>query len=120
MEPIPKVVPTFEKTEHNTRQTRRELDEHVEQCEAGFRWVRVLGAIVILLAVALGGLSWYAYRSIDNHNLTLAQLPGLRTSASAMGERLSSIEGKINDWTNDRTALSDRMTKLENTLGSDM
>jgi predicted nuclease with TOPRIM domain len=120
MEPIPKVVPTFEQTEHNTRQTRRELDEHVEQCESGFRWVRVLWAIVILLAVALGGLSWYAYRSIDNHNLTLAQAPSLQTSANAMGERLRSIEGKINDWTNDRRALTDRMTKLEKTLGSDM
>ena len=121
MEPIPKVIPSVEQqTQQDTRRTRRELAEHVEQCESSFRRVHALWAIVILLALSLGGLSWYAYRSIDNHNLTLAQIPGLQISANATSGRLGSIEGKINDWTNDRTAISERMTKLEKTVGSDM
>jgi DNA repair exonuclease SbcCD ATPase subunit len=133
MDPIPKIVPRFEETQQNTR-PRREFQDHIERSESGFPRMRSLaerfesdflvvyaiGAIVILLALGLVGLSWYAHRSIGNDNLALAKIPILQKSANAMGDRLSSIEGKMNGWTNDRKAFSETMARLEQTIGSNI
>jgi predicted nucleic acid-binding Zn-ribbon protein len=133
MEPIPKIVPRFEETQQDTR-PRREFQDHIERSESGFRRMRslaerfesdflvvyALGAIVILLALGFIGLSWYAHRSIGNDSLALAKIPVLQKSADAMGDRLGSIEGKMNGWTSDRKAFSETMAKMEQTIGSNI
>jgi peptidoglycan hydrolase CwlO-like protein len=130
---IPKIVPRFEETQHNTR-PRREFHDHTERSESGFSPMRSLserfesdflvvyaiGAIVILLALGLVGLSWYTHRSVGNDNLAVAKIPVLQKSADAMGDRLSSIEGKMNGWTNERKAFSETMARLQQTIGSNI
>src|SRR5215475_13396366 len=131
MDPIPKIVPRFEETQQNTR-PRREFQDHNERSESGFSRMRSLserfesdflvvyaiGAVVILLAVGLVGLSWYTHRSVGNDSLAVAKIPVLQKSADAMGDRLSSIEGKMSSWTSDRKAFSETMARFEQTIGS--
>ena len=134
MDPIPKIVPRFEETQQNTR-PRREFQDDIERPESGlsgfsrmrslserfesdFLVVYAIGAIVILLAVGLVGLSWYTHRSVGNDSLAAAKIPVLQKSADAMGDRLSSIEGKMSSWTSDRKAFSETMARFEQTIGS--
>jgi len=133
MDPIPKIVPRIEETQHNTR-PRREFQDRIERSESGFRGMRsvaerfesdflvvyAIGAVVILLAVWLVGLSWYTHRSIGNDSAALAKVPVLQKTADAMGDRVSSIEGKMNGWTSERKAFSETMAKMEQTIGSNI
>jgi predicted nucleic acid-binding Zn-ribbon protein len=133
MDPIPKIVPRFEETQHNTR-PHREFQDRIERSESGSRRTRsvaerfesdfllvyAIGAVVILLTVWLVGLSWYTHRSVGNDNLALAKIPALQKSADAMGDRLSSVEGKMSSWTSDRKAFSETMARFEQTIGSNI
>src|SRR5215468_9006068 len=100
MDQIPKMVPRLdEKTQQNTRPRREFFQDRVERPESGFDRMRSvaerfesnflvvygIGAVVILLALWLGGLSWYTHRSVGNDNLALAKIPVLEKSANAMG-----------------------------------
>lgn len=89
-----------------------------ERFESDFLVVYAIGAIVILLAVGFVGLSWYTHRSVGNDNLAVAKIPVLQKSADAMGDRLSSIEGKMSSWTSDRKAFSETMARFQQTIGS--
>lgn len=108
----------IERTQREIKQTRHEFEDHMEKCQAGFRNVRALWAIVVLLALGVGGISWYAYRSIDNHKTTLAQKPVLQNLTGSMDNRLKSVEGKMTDWNDDQTSLTERMARLEKQLSS--
>lgn len=100
-----------------TSATRQELDQHVEKCRSG---VRILWTVIILLAAGLIGLSWYGYSDIKEYGTRLAQIPALQNVASAMGDRLNSMEGKLTDWANDQTSLTERMANLENTVNANL
>ena len=108
----------IDRTQRELNQTRHNLEDHVE---ASRTRLRVLWAIVILLALVLGGTSWYAYRSIGGipHLAEqINQIPGLQRLAGAVDDRLKSVEGKMTDWANDQTSLTERMAKLEKTVSS--
>src|SRR5437016_6598391 len=81
---------TVEQTRQSIKVARRELDEHVEKSRFG---VRVLWAVVILLAAGLIGVSWYSYSDMKGYGTRLAQIPVLQNVAGAMGDRLTSMEG---------------------------
>jgi peptidoglycan hydrolase CwlO-like protein len=108
---------TIDQTQRDLKRTRQEFGDQIEKHS---RHVRVVWAIVILLVLGLAGMAWYGYTSIDNHSAALAQLPGLQKLASAIDNRLSATEGKMNDWAGDRAALTARMAKLETTLASNI
>jgi predicted nucleic acid-binding Zn-ribbon protein len=128
MKPVSNITPSSvdenreaeasERTQHDIHQTRREFDDHVEKCRTGFRGVRALWVVVILIVLGLGGSSWYASRSIGGYKSLWDAIPDLRTSASAMGDHLNSIEGTISDLSSNRTSMSERMDRFEKTLGS--
>jgi len=108
---------TVEQTRQSIKMARRELDEHVEKSRFRFRmfWARV-----IVLAAGLIGISWYGNSEIKEYGARLAQIPTFQTAAIAMGDRLTSTEGKLTDWANDQTSLTQRMTKLETTVSSNL
>jgi chromosome segregation ATPase len=106
-----------EQTQRDVKRTRQEMGEHAEKHS---RHIRAIWGVVILIVLGLAGLSWYGYQSIDNHGAALAQMPGLQKLASAIDDRLTATEGKVNDWTSDRASLMERMAKLETTLSSNV
>jgi predicted nucleic acid-binding Zn-ribbon protein len=85
-----------------------QFDKRIEDYQ---RHVQILWGVVILLVVTVIGVSWYGYSSLN-------EMPGLQKIASASEARLSSVEGRINDWANDRSSLTERMSKLESSVGS--
>jgi hypothetical protein len=108
---------TIEETQRDVKRTRQEFGDHTEK---HFRHMRAVWGIVILLALGLAGMSWYGYQSINGQSASMAQLPGLQKLASAMGDRVTATEGKLNDWAGDKAALTERMAKLETALSSNM
>ncbi len=117
---INRVRETVEQTRNDIKRTRRDLDEHVEKYQSRFRRILVFGAIVVLIVAGLIGFSWYGYSSLKDYGPLLTQVPGLQKLAGAMNDRLTSMEGKVSDWVNDQTSLTERMAKIETTVGSNL
>ena len=115
-----RVRETVEQTRNDIKRTRRDLDEHVEKYQSRFRRILVFGAIVVLIVAGLIGFSWYGYSSLKDYGPLLTQVPGLQKLASTMNDRLTSMEGKVTDWVNDQTSLTERMAKIETTVGSNL
>jgi len=108
---------TVEQTRHSIKVARREFDEHVEKFRFG---VRVLWAVVILLAATLIGFSWFGHSDLKEYGTRLAQLPALQNVASVMSDRLAATEGTLTDWRNDQTSLTERMARLEMAVSSNL
>jgi len=117
---INRVRETVEQTRNDIKRTRRDLDEHVEKYQSRFRRILVFGAIVVLIVAGLIGFSWYGYSSLKDYGPLLTQVPGLQKLASTMNDRLTSMVGKVSYWVNDQTSLTERMAKIETTVGSNL
>jgi outer membrane murein-binding lipoprotein Lpp len=114
---------TLEETQQDVIRTRQNLKQIVEEYEASVRRGRILWGIVILLVASVIGLSWYGYPYIDESRVLLSQAPALQklqNMTSGIGERVTSIEGKLSEWATDRTSLTGRMANLETKMGSSL
>jgi chromosome segregation ATPase len=82
------------------------------------RRMRVLWAIVILLGSALAALSWYGAPILNETHGLFGKMPMLQSSLDGLSTRLSMAEQQASAWANDGAALSDRMSKIEQTFAS--
>jgi predicted RNase H-like nuclease (RuvC/YqgF family) len=78
----------------------------------------MLSVVVILIALSLIGGLWYGYSYLNESRATLAGVPELRKLAGMTGTRLTALEGTLTNWSADRTALSDQMSRLESSVSS--
>ena len=111
---------TLEETQQDVRRTRQNLKQIVEEYEASVRRGRILWGIVILLVASVIGLSWYGYPYIDQQRALQVRVPQFQNLASGIGERVTSIEGKLSEWATDQTSLTGRMANLETKMGSSL
>jgi predicted nuclease with TOPRIM domain len=88
--------------------------------ESGLRDVRIIWGAVIAILLSVIGLSWYGYSYITGTSAFLEQIPGLQDMANKMTDHLKAVDATLNDWAADRTALTDRMAKLEKTASANL
>lgn len=95
-------------------------DKHGDNSQSARYEMRIIWGVMIAVVLSLIGLSWYGYSRINGNGALIAEIPGLQKLASTMGDRLSSLDGKLNEWRMDRSNLTARMDKLEKTAASNL
>lgn len=76
-----------------------------------------LWASVAALAVVLGALIYYGYRTVKTQDLRITQVFGGQGTMTALGQRADAAENKLRDLTGDWQSTGERITKLEARLG---
>jgi hypothetical protein len=74
---------------------------------------RTLWGLVVLLAVALGALTYYGYDMVKNQNAQITQLFGSQGTLSTLGQRADAAESKLHDLAGGWQDVGQRVTKLE-------
>jgi hypothetical protein len=92
------------------RRSRRDEFLFEEELESHhrIRWI----ALTLVLA-AIIGLGWYFYPSLSQAPALLAQFPGLQKAFGDMGSRLTTTEGKLQDWLASQHELQQRVADLQ-------
>ena len=102
------------------RRTKNEIEEYHSAHESHVRRTRALWLVVILLLAGIAGFSWYASPLLKEHRGLLGQMPGLQSNLNNVGARLDSTEQQTGAWANDRSSFSNQMSKIEQTVGSNL
>ena len=100
--------------------TNPSINELKRAEESGLRGVRIIWGAVIVILLSVMGLSWYGYTYMTGAGAFLEQIPGLQEMANTMTGRLNAVDEKLNEWAGDRTALTERMAKLEKTASANL
>jgi len=107
-----------------TRADIRRTKNDVEQCQiehdSHVRRTRALWALAILLVGGLGTLTWFGVPTLKDHQGVLSNMPALQSTLDRVGVRVAATENKISEWANDRIGFSDRMSKVEQSVGSNL
>src|SRR5579864_3040825 len=77
-----------------------------------------LTAAIVLLALAVGGATWYAYPELQRHEAALAQTLGVRKAVDALGSRIEEQKVALTEWGKSQEKLHDQMTGLGRELRS--
>ena len=80
----------------------------------------VLWIVVAILAVALGALIFYGYRTVKTQDIRITQVFGRQGTLNTLGQRADAAESKIHDLAGNWQTMGDRMTKLEGRVGADI
>ena len=83
-----------------------------ERWETVHRHHRIQGVGLLLVALALAGGGWYAYRALQRHEVALAQFPGVQKVVDAIGVQVKQTDQKLASWADDQQSLRDQMAQL--------
>ena len=81
--------------------------------------LRALWGAAAILAIALGGVTWYGYSTAEEHTRQFAKFPAIEESIQALGQRFNAAEDKFQVWASDWKGIGDRLGKLEKRVTSD-
>jgi hypothetical protein len=79
-----------------------------------------LWAAVVILALALGAVTWYGALVMRRNNISMAQLPGMDRLITGLSGRMDATEGKLRDLTNNWGNVQDHVAQLDRKLGSNL
>lgn len=79
-----------------------------------------LWAVVVLLALALAGVSAYSYTAFRKNNLSLSQLPGMQSLVNGLGQRLNSTEAEVRGLAANWQGVSNQVAALDRKVGSSL
>jgi chaperonin cofactor prefoldin len=88
---------------------RHDVEERWETEHSGHG---ILGAGLLLLALALAAGGWYAYRALQRHEIALGQFPGVQKVVDAISDQVKQTDQKLASWAEDQQNLRDQMAKL--------
>jgi hypothetical protein len=111
---------SVELTRSDIRRTKNDIELYHGEHESHLRRTRILWVIVILLVVGLAGFSWYGAPLLKAHEGLLGKVPVLQSTLDSINTRVMGAEHQISEWANDRANFSDRMSKIEESLGSNL
>lgn len=90
-----------------------ELDERWKAAERRHhRLLGMLGAVGMVLALAIIGAIWFAYPELSRHDLALTQFPGVQRVVNTLDGQMKAADAKIETWTSDQQGLRDQVSKL--------
>jgi predicted nucleic acid-binding Zn-ribbon protein len=92
----------------------------VENSHSGLRDPRILWGAIVVIVLSVVGLSWYAHSFMTGTGTLLANIPSLQQLTNTMGDRLNSVDGKLNEWASDRTTLTDQIAKVEKAASANL
>lgn len=78
-------------------------------------WVAIL-----LLVIALVGMSGYGYLALRKNNISLSQLPGMARLVGTLGGRMDSTEAKLRDLAANWSGLAERVTALDQKVAASL
>jgi chaperonin cofactor prefoldin len=90
----------------------RERHDMEERWETLHRRYRILGVGLLLLALALAGGGWYAYRALQSDQMALTQFPGVQKVVDVIHDQVKQTDQKLASWADDQQSLRDQIAKL--------
>lgn len=100
-------------------QVRFEAETWKENAHRYRRSLTGLWIVFALLSLALGGMTWYGYRTAQGFDEQFASLPDYEQTIQAVGDRIQAAEGKLETWAADWKGLGERVSRVENRARSD-
>lgn len=88
---------------------KRDMEERWETLNRGHR---ILGVALLLLALALAGGGWYAYQTLQRHDMALTQFPGVQKVLDSIGDQVKQTDHRLASWADDQQSLRDQIAKL--------
>jgi predicted nucleic acid-binding Zn-ribbon protein len=74
---------------------------------------KAVWAVVVALAAVLGASFYYGHLALNKQNIQVSQLFGSQAALNALGQRVDTAEGKLQELTGGWEGLGQRVTKLE-------
>jgi chromosome segregation ATPase len=104
----------------DVRRTKNDVAQYQLEHESHVRRTRALWVIVALLAAGAAGLAWYGAPLLRQHEGLLGKMPALQSTLDNVNGRLISTEQQASASANDRVGFSDRISKIEESVGSNL
>ncbi len=117
---LAEVRESVEMVRSDIRRTKTDMTRFQDEHQSHVRRTTALCVIVILLIGGLAGMLWYASPMVKQHQGLLSQMPLMRSAFDTVSGRIAATEEKIGSWADDRSGFVDRMSKIENTVGSNL
>jgi len=117
---IAEVRESVELTRSDIRRTKNDIEQYQGVHESHVRRTRALWAIVVLLVVGVLGFLWYGSPLLNEHQGLLGKMPVLQSTLDNVNTRFRDTEQRISEWANDRVGFSDRMSKIETSVSSNL
>jgi predicted nucleic acid-binding Zn-ribbon protein len=117
---LEQVRESVELTRSDIRRTKNDVAHYQGEHESHVRRTRVLWGIVVLLVLGIAAFSWYGSPLLREHRALLGNMPALQSALDNINARVMGTEHQISGWANDRAGLSDRMSKIEQSVSSNL
>jgi len=111
---------SLEHIQSDVQRTRVQVDRHLEQYGSHVRRTKALWVIAVVLVLTLLGMAWLGSPYITEHRAMFAQLPAVNNLLQGLGERVNSVESKLNVQTAAGASMTDRLTKVEQSVSSNL
>ena len=117
---LDQVRESVELTRSDIRRTKNDIAQYQGEHESHVRRTRVLWGIVVLLVLGAAAFSYYGSPLLKEHRALLGNMPAFQSTLASINTRVLGNEHQISDWANERAGVSDRMSKIEESLGSNL
>ena len=117
---LARVRESVELARSDIRRTKHDVQQYQDEHESHVRRTRILWVLVILLVAGIAGLSWYGPTLLKEHQGLLGKMPMLQSTLDDIAARATATEHQISEWAKDRAGFSDRMSKIEESVSSNL
>jgi hypothetical protein len=111
---------SIELAKSDIRRTRHDIAQQMEEQASHVRRTRVLWVIAILLIGGIAALVWNSYELSGEYKSMIGAMPGLKATMDDVGKRVISAESKIGTWADENIRFTERMSRIENTVSSNL
>lgn len=81
---------------------------------------KALWAAVVLLALALAGVTGYGYLAVRQNGIALSQLPGMSQLLGTLQRRMDATEARLRDLAGDWSSLAEQVAALSTSMHSSL
>jgi chromosome segregation ATPase len=111
---------SVETTRWDIGRSKNDIEQNQLAHESHVRRTRALWVIVILLVAGVAGFFWYGSPLLSQHQGLLSKMPVLQSALDNINTRIMATEQQIGGWANDRAGLSDRVSRIEESVTSNL
>jgi chromosome segregation ATPase len=119
-EQIAELRESVETARWDVGRSKNDIEQSQLAHESHVRRTRALWVIVILLVAGAAGFFWYGSPLLSEHRGLLGKMPVLQSALNDITTQIKATERQIGGWANDHAALSDRVSKIEESVTSNL